>query len=201
MKEVTVKRNTKETQITLTLSLREPGPSSIETPLGFLNHMLNAMAFHGGFRMTLTAEGDVEVDDHHLTEDIGLVLGEALEKYRAAAGPLTRFGHQIIPMDEALSEVTVDVCGRPTPVLLADFPQERCGTFDTALIREFWKALAGRARISLHGRCRYGDNSHHMAEALFKALGRALGQAYEPQDTLAGASGAQELSTKGTLSV
>ena len=120
----------------------------------------------------------IDVDPHHLVEDIGLVLGDAFAEIRKAGGPQKRFGHFIIPMDEALSEVTIDAAGRPYLVYKAEYPQERAGNFDLSLIREFLLALSTRGGMNIHADCRYGENSHHMAEALFKALGKALGQAF-----------------------
>ncbi len=148
------------------------------------------MSFHGRFSLTVQGKGDLEVDPHHLVEDIGLVLGQAFSDV-LQKGPVARFSHAVVPMDEALSEVTIDVCGRPTLVLNASFPQPTAGTFDLSLLREFFNGLASQARISLHVDVRRGENAHHMAEAAFKALGRALSQAYAP-------AGAQ-MSTKGRI--
>ena len=189
---VVLKRKTKETDIKLTLDMAKKGVK-IDTPLAFFNHMLTAMAFHGGFALDVKADGDIDVDPHHLVEDLGLVLGDALAKSAEKTGVVKRYGYSIIPMDEAVSEVVIDICGRPSMVLNAEFPQAYSGTFDMALIREFLIALSNRAQIALHCTCRYGQNSHHMAEALFKALGKAIAQAYSP------AEGGQVLSTKGLI--
>jgi imidazoleglycerol-phosphate dehydratase len=191
MHTVSLTRKTKETEITMTVCPDTAGEISLSTGLPFFDHMLHAMAFHGGMALTLQAKGDLEVDAHHLVEDVGLVFGMLLERWVEAHGPVQRYGSASIPMDEALARVVVDVCGRPTPVLRADFPQPRAGSFELHLVREFWIALASRARISLHGIVEYGDNAHHMVEALFKALGIALGRAYSPRSDLR--------STKGTL--
>ena len=137
------------------------------------------------------ASGDTEVDPHHLVEDVGLVMGDILHRLVSEHGGVKRFGHSVIPMDEALSEVTIDVCGRPTLSFGANFPQKWVGDFDCSLVKEFLAALSSRARLSLHADIRRGENSHHMAEALFKALGKSLKQAYEPE--------AEILSTKGTV--
>ncbi|MFP4301100.1 MAG: imidazoleglycerol-phosphate dehydratase HisB [Spirochaetaceae bacterium] len=191
---ITVERKTKETQIEL--SLREAPEAtpelSIDTPVPFLNHMLQAMLFHGGFGGSLTGHGDVEVDPHHLVEDVGLVIGDALIELQERRGAVARFGHAVVPMDDALAEVTVDACKRPYLVYNASFPQSHVGTFDVSLAREFFQGLVSRARINLHMEARYGENSHHMVEALFKACGRALATAY------ASASGGVP-STKGSL--
>lgn len=192
--KASVERKTKETDIHLELNFENREPLSLESPLPFFNHLLNAMAFHGGFSLRLKAEGDIEVDPHHLVEDTGLVLGEALRQIREEGPPLKRFGHFILPMDEALSEVTVDASGRAYLVYRADYPQPRSGDFPMELIKEFLKALSDRAGITLHASCLYGENSHHMAEALFKAMGKALAKAFQPSDSAAVPS------TKGTLS-
>ena len=182
-------RTTRETQITLALDPDVTAEPAVRTGLPFFDHLLSSMSFHGHFALVVQGKGDLDVDPHHLVEDVGLVLGQAwagvLDK-----GPVARFGHAVVPMDEALSEVTIDVCGRPTLVLAAAFPQPSAGTFDLSLLREFWNGLASQARISLHVDVRRGENSHHMAEAAFKALGRALAQAY--------AAGAP-MSTKGRI--
>jgi imidazoleglycerol-phosphate dehydratase len=188
-----LKRETKETNISLTVSLDEAEPVAIDTGVPFFDHLLTAMSFHGGFSLSLKATGDLSVDAHHLVEDSGLVLGDAFLALTSAEPGITRFGHAVIPMDEALSEVSVDVCGRPACVYRAEFPQPLVGTFDTSLIREFLLALAQRAKISLHAAVREGENSHHMAECLFKALGKALAAAYAP------GHGRASVSTKGTI--
>ena len=194
MKKRTVerKRNTKETQIRLKLDLDGSTAPLIETPVPFFNHILTSMAFHGGFGLEVRAAGDVDVDPHHLVEDTGIVLGDALREAVETYGPVQRFGHSVIPMDEALSEVTLDASGRPWLVLTADFPQEYAGDFPICLVKEFLIALSTRGGLTLHAECRRGENSHHMAESLFKALGRALGQAFRVRE-------GEAASTKGSL--
>lgn len=187
-------RKTKETDIRIELNLDSSSSPEIDTNLPFFDHILYSMAFHGGFFLKIEASGDIDVDPHHLVEDTGLVLGDAFKAAAEKGGALSRFGHFIIPMDDSLSEVTIDACGRPFFVYRADYPQATAGTFDIFLLKEFLKAFSDRAELNLHAECRYGENSHHMAEALFKALGRALGQAYRP------AADKKVLSTKGTLS-
>ena len=191
-RRISRERNTKETQIKLTVDLDSNKEPVIETPVPFFNHILNSMAFHGGFYLEVRAAGDVEVDPHHLVEDTGIVLGDALKEAVEKYGPIQRFGHAVIPMDEALSEATLDASGRPFLVLNADFPQEYAGAFPLCLVKEFLIALTSRGGLTLHTECRYGENSHHMAEALFKALGRALGTAYKRRT-------GSVASTKGTL--
>ncbi|MCK5198823.1 MAG: imidazoleglycerol-phosphate dehydratase HisB, partial [Spirochaetales bacterium] len=137
--------------------------------------------------------GDLEVDPHHLVEDTGLVLGAALKKTIDTYGAVKRFSHTVISMDEALSEITLDVCGRPYLVCIASYPQEYSGQFQMALLKEFFAALTTSAGISLHADCRYGDNSHHMAESLFKAMGKALKISYTPSNS------EKVMSTKGKL--
>ncbi len=185
-------RNTKETQIKLLVDLDSSTAPEIDTPVPFFNHILNSMAFHGGFFLKVAATGDIEVDPHHLVEDTGIVLGDVLKDEIEQYGPIQRFGHSVIPMDEALSEVTLDAAGRPFLVLNADFPQEYAGDFPLCLVKEFLIALTSRGGLTLHAECRYGENSHHMAEALFKALGKALGQAFRKREGAVA-------STKGTL--
>ncbi|HUZ17212.1 MAG TPA: imidazoleglycerol-phosphate dehydratase [Spirochaetia bacterium] len=195
MKErsVSVSRTTGETHIEATLNLSRREPTELKIELPFFGHLLHAMAFHGGFSLRLLGRGDIDVDAHHLVEDIGIVLGGAFAKVPEEFGPVARFGHAVIPMDDALSEATVDACGRPYLVYTASYPQERSGSFEMALIREFLLGFANGARINLHAHCRYGENSHHMAESLFKAIGKALSSAFAPSDS------SSPLSTKGVL--
>jgi imidazoleglycerol-phosphate dehydratase len=189
-RRVETARTTRETEITVGLDLSGAGDIRVETGLPFLDHLLTSMAFHGGFGLAVKARGDVEVDAHHLVEDTGLVLGAALADVYRRSQPVARFGHAVIPMDEALAEVAVDVCGRPTLGWRPRFPQARAGGFDLWLLREFFLALVDQARISVHVDTRGAENSHHAAEAVFKALGRALAQAYGP---------GRAMSTKGAI--
>ncbi len=190
-RRVEITRTTRETDISLSLDPDGPRGGEIRTGLPFFDHLLTSMAFHGKMGLTISAKGDLDVDPHHLVEDTGLVLGQALSGLLERGGSVARFGHAVVPMDEALAEVVIDVCGRPTLVWLASFPQARAGSFDLSLLREFYGALAAQARMSLHVEVRRGENSHHMAEASFKALGRALSQAYGP--------GGEQMSTKGQI--
>ena len=188
-----VTRTTKETDIAVKINLDSSSTPEISTGLPFFDHILYSMSFHGGFELTVKASGDIEVDPHHLVEDTGLVLGDALKKAASEGGSIARFGHFIVPMDDSISEVTIDACGRPYLVYKAGYPQEKAGDFDIFLIKEFLKALSDRAGLNLHAECRYGENSHHMVESLFKALGKALAQAYRTVDEKS------VRSTKGTL--
>jgi len=194
MSRASIERNTKETQIRLTLDLDRKDAPQIATGVPFFDHLLTAMAFHGGFYLEVRAQGDLDVDPHHLVEDTGIVLGDALKKAQEARGGVVRYGSSVIPMDDALSEVAVDVCGRAYWVYQAQFPQTHAGAFDLSLVREFFIGLANRAQINLHALCRYGSNGHHMVEALFKALGKALAQAYAPRE-----GGSAAMSTKGLV--
>ncbi len=194
MSQATIERQTKETQIRLSLDLDRKDAPKISTGVPFFDHMLTAFSFHGGFYLEVVATGDLEVDAHHLVEDTGLVLGDAFKKVQELRGGVLRYGHSIIPMDEALSEVVIDACGRPFWVFTAAFPQTHAGDFDLSLIREFLIAFTNRAQVNLHAHCRYGANGHHMAESLFKALGKALAQAYTSKD-----GGSASMSTKGVI--
>jgi len=185
-------RSTRETEIQLGLDL-DGSIQEIHTGLPFFDHILTSMAFHGRFGLRIQAQGDVDVDEHHLVEDVGIVLGDALRTAVETYGPVKRFGHAVVPMDEALSEAIVDVSGRPYLVYTAEYPQAYCGSFPAALINEFLYALVHNGKITLHAHCRYGQNSHHMAEALFKAIGMSFLQAYGPHIS------AEPASTKGVL--
>jgi len=191
-RKIEIHRKTKETDISLSLDL-DGGDIQISTEIPFFDHLLTALTFHGNIGINLNAKGDIEVDPHHLVEDTGLVLGEALKKTIDTYGAINRFAHTVIPMDEALSEITLDVCGRPYLVYKSNFPQEYSGLFQMSLLKEFFAALANAAGMSIHADCRYGENSHHMAESLFKALGKALKQAFIPLKSN------KILSTKGQL--
>ena len=185
-------RKTKETEISVGVDFDRRGEISVSTGVPFFDHLLQAMAFHGRFGFIVRGRGDIEVDEHHLVEDTGIVFGEALARLLEAHGPVHRYAQAVIPMDEALSEVVIDVSGRPYLVFTGAFPQERIGSFQAVLLREFLSGLSSRGRMAVHAQLRYGENSHHMAEALFKALGIALSRAYAPASSA-------EMSTKGTL--
>ena len=194
MSAVTVERRTKETEVNLSLEIGR-APGVISTGLPFFDHMLTAAAFHGRLGLAVEATGDIDVDPHHLVEDVGIVLGSALTKWVDASGPIARFGHAIIPMDDSLAEITIDVSGRSYLVYRGELPQQYCGTLDVILFREFFTGLALTSRANVHVEYRYGINSHHLVEAAFKAFGRAAHQAYTPLGK--GAQG--PLSTKGSL--
>lgn len=186
----TCDRRTKETVISAALNL-DGGAVEISTGIGFFDHMLEALAVHAGFGLTLKAEGDLHVDGHHTVEDTGIVLGKALAEALGDKGGIRRYGSFLIPMDESLALASLDVSGRPFLVFDARFPEERIGDYDSCLTGEFFRALAQNAGITLHLKMLYGQNSHHMAEALYKAAAHALKEAVTPAEGT--------LSTKGSL--
>jgi imidazoleglycerol-phosphate dehydratase len=170
----TLSRTTTETEILLSLALDGSGHAEIATGIGFLDHMLTALARHALFDLTVQARGDLHIDDHHTTEDCGIVLGQALARALGEKRGITRFGHAVTPMDEALVEAAVDISGRPLLAWEVRFPQPAIGTMDTELFEEFFRALAMNALITLHVTAKAGRNTHHIAEACFKAVARAL---------------------------
>ncbi|MBB6480252.1 imidazoleglycerol-phosphate dehydratase HisB [Spirochaeta isovalerica] len=192
---VEIKRETAETKIFLKLDLESRNKPAISTGLPFFDHMLYAMAFHGKFFLELKADGDVDVDPHHLVEDTGLVLGQAFLKSFRDKGAINRYGQAKIPMDDALSEVVIDVCNRPYLVYNVSYPQEMSGNFANYLFKEFFQAFVSEAKINLHLLSHYGENSHHISESLFKAMGIALEYAFRKT----GASGTESMSTKGVI--
>lgn len=192
MRIAEVTRKTKETDIKLLLNL-DGGEISINTGIGFFDHMLNSFATHGGFGLQLTVKGDLYVDSHHTVEDTGIVLGQAFAKALGDKSSIERFGSFYVPMDEALAFSSVDISGRPYLVFDADFPQERCGDYDCAMTVEFMRAFAFNSQITLHLKSVYGDNSHHITEAIFKAAAHSLRLAVKQN------SSNKPLSTKGVL--
>lgn len=172
-----INRKTKETNIECNLTFPGTGKCEINTEVPFFDHMLNAMFFHGGFDIVLKAKGDIEVDYHHLVEDCGIVIGQALFEIFEKNRKITRFGNFSIPMDDALCTTIVDFCNRPYLVYNATYPQVNTGLFEVALHREFFLALANNAKINLHIQQQYGDNSHHISEAIYKSCGKAIAMA------------------------
>ena len=191
----TLTRTTSETDIALTLDLDGTGTSNIATGIGFLDHMLTALSRHALFDLTVRAKGDLHIDFHHTTEDVGIVLGAALAQALGDKRGIRRFGHALVPMDEALAEAAVDISGRPLLVWDVAFVQPKIGEMDTELFEEFFRALATNAAVTLHVTRRAGHNAHHVAESCFKAAARALRMAAEPDPRTAGAIP----STKGAL--
>jgi imidazoleglycerol-phosphate dehydratase len=190
-----IARQTAETSIRLTLTLDGTGQAQVATGIGFLDHMLTALARHALFDLELTAKGDLHIDLHHTTEDTGIVLGQCL---RAALGDkrgIRRYGHALLPMDEALAEAAVDISGRPFLAWSVPFARDKVGEMDTELFEEFFRAFAHNAGITLHLALKAGTNAHHVAEACFKALARALRMAVEADPRVPD----QVPSTKGVL--
>lgn len=172
-----IKRLTRETRIQLSVNLDGKGVSSIETGVGFFNHMLDLLCRHSLIDLNIHAEGDLDVDGHHTVEDVGIVLGQAIDKAIGDKKGISRYGWAIVPMDEALAQAAIDLSGRTAFVCSIPFKGIKVGTFDIELINEFFKALASNARMNLHIHVPYGENNHHMAEAAFKAVAKALRQA------------------------
>jgi imidazoleglycerol-phosphate dehydratase len=170
-------RKTKETQIRAKLVIDGSGRHEVATGIGFFDHMLTLLSVHGLVDLSVAAEGDIDVDLHHTVEDVGLVLGETLNLALGDRKGVARYGHAVIPMDDALAEVTVDLSNRPYMKIILPDPLPRQNDFDASLAKEFFRALAQKAGMNLHIRIAYGDNWHHMIEAVFKGLGRALRQA------------------------
>ena len=172
-----IERNTKETQISLSLNVDGKGQSSLKTDVPFMDHMLDLFSKHGQFDLTVNANGDIEIDDHHTTEDIGICLGQALREALGDKRGIKRYGNAFVPMDEALAQVVVDLSNRPHFEFKGEFPSQKVGTFDTENVYEFLWKFALEARINLHVIVHYGHNTHHMIEGVFKALARALDEA------------------------
>lgn len=172
-----LERNTKETQIRVQIDLDGSGTAAVKTGIPFFDHMLEQVARHGLFDLTVEANGDLEIDPHHTVEDTGIALGQAIRKALGDARGIRRWGAAWTPFDETLAFVTMDVSGRPFLVCNASFTRPTVGTFDTELVPEFFRAVAVNAGLTLHMKIEYGANNHHMIEALFKGFGRALDEA------------------------
>ena len=177
---ITKERKTNETDIKVSLELYGTGKADIETGVPFLNHMLDQIARHGLMDLSIKCDGDTEIDDHHTVEDIGITIGQAFFEAIGDKKGLTRYGHAYVPLDEALSRVVIDLSGRPGLDLGVKFTRDRVGTFDVDLIREFFQGFANHALVTLHIDNLKGVNSHHQAETVFKAFGRALRMAVTP---------------------
>jgi imidazoleglycerol-phosphate dehydratase len=191
----TIARKTAETDITVTVDLDGTGRAQIVTGIGFLDHMLTSLARHSLIDLAIEAKGDLHIDFHHTTEDVGIVIGQALARALGDKRGIARFGQALVPMDEALAEAAVDLSGRPYLAFSADFPQPKVGEMDTELFEEFFRAFATNALMNLHLIARAGRNAHHIAEACFKATARALRMAVSPDPRLGDAIP----STKGSL--
>jgi len=194
MRVATKARKTYETEIEITLSLDDPKQVDINTGIGFFDHMLTLFARHGRFGLIVNADGDLEVDGHHTVEDVGIVIGQLLKEALGDKKQINRYGTAYVPMDEALGFVSLDISGRPYLVFDADAMNQKVGDFDTELVREFLQSFSTHAGITLHARVLYGINTHHKIEAIFKALGRALGEAIKINPEIEGVN-----STKGLI--
>jgi imidazoleglycerol-phosphate dehydratase len=195
MRQALMKRQTKETSIEISLNLDGSGQSEISTGIGFLDHMLEQIARHGMFDLKIKAVGDLHIDNHHTTEDVGITLGQAFRKALGDAKGIVRYADVHLPMDETLSRIALDISGRPYLVWRTSFSAPFIGTFDTELVREWFQAFATHAGLTLHVETLYGDNAHHIAESCFKGLARALRQAVSIDQ----AQKDRIPSTKGTL--
>lgn len=189
-----VKRVTGETNVLLRLVIDGKGQARVDTGVSFLNHMLALFAKHGLFDVTLDASGDLDVDDHHTVEDVGIVLGQAIKESIGDKKSIKRYGTSFVPMDEALAMVSIDLSGRPFLVFDAAFSSDRVGEMQTQMVEEFFRAVAFNAGMTLHIKVFYGKNDHHIIEAIFKAFGRALDEASRTDERIEGV-----MSTKGSL--
>lgn len=195
MRAATVERRTNETDVSVSLDLDGTGKAEIATGVGFFDHMLDLFARHALFDLTVKVTGDLHIDDHHTVEDTGIALGQAFVKALGDKRGITRYADVLLPMDETLTRVALDISGRPFLVFRTEFRREKIGTFDTDLVREWFQAFAVNAGLTLHVETLYGENAHHIAESSFKGLARALRQAVarDPRE------GERVPSTKGSL--
>ncbi len=185
-RKATVERNTKETRISVSVDLDGTGEIELSTGIAFFEHMLDQVARHGGLDLDIRASGDLAIDDHHTVEDVGIVLGQAVAKALGDKLGITRYGHAYVPLDEALSRVVIDFSGRPGLEYRVDYSRARIGSFDVDLLREFFQGFVNAAAVTLHIDNLHGVNSHHIAETIFKAFGRALRMAVTPDPRMQG---------------
>ena len=195
MRKATVKRATKETDVAVTVDLDGRGEAAIATGIGFLDHMLDLLARHSRIDIAVKAKGDLHIDHHHTTEDVGIALGQAVKQALGEMKGITRYADAHVPMDEALTRVALDISGRPFLVFRAQFVRDKVGAFDTELVQEWFQAFAVNAGVTLHVDTLYGTNDHHIAESCFKGLARALRAAIAIDPRAAG----EVPSTKGKL--
>jgi imidazoleglycerol-phosphate dehydratase len=195
MRRASVRRTTKETDVEVAVDLDGSGKADVATGIGFFDHMLDLLARHGRMDLTVKATGDLHIDHHHTTEDVGIALGQAVKKALGDMKGITRYADVHMPMDEALTRVALDISGRPFLVFKAAFGRDKVGAFDTELVQEWFQAFAMNAGITLHVETLYGSNDHHIAESCFKGLARALRQAVTIDARAAG----EVPSTKGSL--
>ena len=189
-----IARTTRETDVQLRLDLDGEGKAGVATGVGFLDHMLELFARHSLMDLTIACTGDLHVDGHHTTEDVGICLGQALDRALGDRSGIRRYGHAVVPMDEALVTTAIDLSGRAYWVWNVAMPAPKIGTFDSELVADFWQAVSSQARMNLHVNLHYGRNTHHVAEAVFKSAARALRAAAERDPRCTGVP-----STKGTL--
>ena len=194
MRTATITRQTKETDIAITINLDGTGKNEISTGVGFLDHMLTAVAVHGLFDLNVKTVGDLHIDAHHTIEDTGIVLGQCIDQALGDRKGINRMGHSYVTMDEALGFVALDLSGRPFTVFKAEWHAPMIGQFPTSIIGHFFESVAIHSKMNLHAKVEYGRDDHHQAEALFKAFARALRSAVEPDPRRSGIA-----STKGTL--
>jgi imidazoleglycerol-phosphate dehydratase len=194
-RSATLRRETKETTVDVSLALDGGGTTTVSTGIPFFDHMLEQLGKHAGFDLTVEAKGDLDVDLHHTVEDVGIVLGQAFKEALADKRGIVRYGTAVIPMDEALVSSAVDISGRPFIVFNVPLQRTRIGNFDLDLLKDFFRAFAFNAELCLHVNMHYGENLHHVAEACFKAVGRALAEASRLNPRIAGVLP----STKGLL--
>lgn len=194
-RKASVSRNTLETQISISLNIDGTGKSSFSTGVPFLEHMLEQIARHGLVDLDIQATGDLHIDAHHLVEDLGITLGQAFQQALGDKRGMTRYGHAYVPLDEALTRVVIDFSGRPELAFRVDFPRATIGEFETDLVHEFFQGFVNHALVTLHVDNLQGRNSHHIAETVFKAFGRAVRMAVEPDQRM----GSAIPSTKGSL--
>jgi imidazoleglycerol-phosphate dehydratase len=195
MRTASITRNTLETQVSVSLNLDGSGEAKLASGVPFLDHMLDQIARHGLMDLDVAAKGDLHIDAHHTVEDIGITLGQAFAQAIGDKKGVRRYGHAYVPLDEALSRVVLDLSGRPGLVFEVEFTRARIGEFDADLVREFFQGFVNHAGVTLHVDCLRGVNAHHQAETVFKAFGRALRMAVEPDARMAGVMP----STKGSL--
>jgi imidazoleglycerol-phosphate dehydratase len=195
MRQAAVKRATKETDVEVAIDLDGAGVSQVATGIGFLDHMLDLLARHSRIDMTVKAKGDLHIDHHHTTEDVGIALGQAVKQALGDMKGITRYADLHMPMDEALTRVALDISGRPFLVFRVEFGRDKVGSFDTELVQEWFQAFAMNAGVTLHVETLYGGNDHHIAESCFKGLARALRAAVAIDPRAAG----EVPSTKGQL--
>jgi imidazoleglycerol-phosphate dehydratase len=193
-RKATIKRQTAETKIELALNLDGKGQADVNTGVGFFDHMLTLLAKHAAVDLKVKAKGDLDVDQHHTVEDVGICLGQAIRQAVGDKAGIRRYGHFTLPMDETLATAAIDLGGRAVLEYRVEFPSSKIGDFDSELVEEFWQAVAGNALCNLHILVHYGRNSHHISEAIFKSAARALRMAVEADPRMTGVP-----STKGTL--